>query len=747
MPGSGGALFNGVKDDAWGEESRTKRRRLSDDVESWVDATEESPLGNTLEVDPAGAMTNDSYVKKHVGSSSRAVQKRKGPFLEDSESDTEENSALNGPTEETRNETNITNNSENNDREEAVDDGAFEDFGDVEDAGEDESDQEEDAQERRWMERQRAVELEQAALEYLSSQNSDAKDILCPICNLQLNGLSEDDSSIHVNKCLDGTASPVKQPPIPAATNSNGNGASAFARPAKPAQKDPFAAAAPSLSDSAFTKLMAGKAEDSAWATAAAAETAARGRPSHERTCPFYKIVPGFALCVDAFRYGAVDGCRAYFLSHFHSDHYVGLTSSWSHGPIYCSRVTANLVREQLRVDARWVVELEFEREAEVESAPGVVVTMIPANHCPGSAMFLFEKVVSGQGGARRLQRVLHCGDFRASREMITHPLLRPDPVDQTTGKKRQQRIDTCYLDTTYLNPKYAFPSQSSVMQACADLCVSLDASPPDDMLRHSAVAQNGSAISQFLHPPPTAAQQPSPAATSLPPPRLLVVVGTYSIGKERLCVALAHALKSKIYAPPAKQRICACLEDPELAALLTSDPRAAQVHMAPLFELRAETLAAYLDAQQTPPAAQTQTTLDAGDAATGFGRFTHAVALRPTGWTYRAPRHSAAGGPRAATAPTLAAVLHGPAWKSPFSAADLTPQRGSTPRAAIYGVPYSEHSSFRELCAFACALRINRVVPTVNVGSAKTRERMRWWVERWAEEKRKSGLLSVDDF
>jgi DNA cross-link repair 1A protein len=76
-----------------------------------------------------------------------------------------------------------------------------------------------------------------------------------------------------------------------------------------------------------------------------------------------------------------------------------------------------------------------------------------------------------------------------------------------------------------------------------------------------------------------------------------------------------------------------------------------------------------------------------------------------------------------------------------------MTPQRGSTPRAAIYGVPYSEHSSFRELCAFACALRIDRIVPTVNVGSAKMRERMRWWVERWAEEKRKSGLLGADDF
>jgi DNA cross-link repair 1A protein len=484
---------------------------------------------------------------------------------------------------------------------------------------------------------------------------------------------------------------------------------------------------------------MAGKAEDAAWATAAAAETAARGRPAHERTCPFYKILPGFSICVDAFRYGAVDGCAAYFLSHFHSDHYVGLTASWAHGPIYCSRVTANLAREQLRVDGKWLVELEFERETEVANTPGVVVTMIPANHCPGSAMFLFEKV-SGQGPTRRLQRVLHCGDFRANREMVEHPLLRPDPVDPATGKKRQQRISTCYLDTTYLNPTYAFPSQPSVIQACAALVVSLSAAPPPDLLRASAAAQNGSAISQFLHP----SAGPPPLAPSSPPARLLVVVGTYSIGKERLCVALARALGSKIYAPAPKRRICACLEDAELTALLTPDPRAAQVHMAPLFELRPDALAAYLDAQQQPG---TQTTLDGSRAEEEQPRFTHAIALRPTGWTYRAPRSGSSTGPRAAAAPTLAAVLRGEAWKSRFSAADLAPQRGSTPRAAIYGVPYSEHSSFRELCAFACALRIDRVVPTVNVGSARTRERMRWWVERWAEEKRRNGLLAAEDF
>jgi len=45
----------------------------------------------------------------------------------------------------------------------------------------------------------------------------------------------------------------------------------------------------------------------------------------------------------------------------------------------------------------------------------------------------------------------------------------------------------------------------------------------------------------------------------------------------------------------------------------------------------------------------------------------------------------------------------------------------------------------------FCCALRINRIVPTVNVGSARSREKMKGWIEKWDAEKRKNGLFKVD--
>jgi len=500
---------------------------------------------------------------------------------------------------------------------------------------------------------------------------------------------------VHVNNCLDGT---------PNGNETNGNTPSTKdaklnraerAAIARPAQRDPFAVKVNGLS--AFSKMMAANAENTAWATAAANEASSRGKQAYERTCPFYKILPGFAVCVDAFRYGAVDGCRAYFLSHFHSDHYAGLTSSWRHGPIYCSRVTGNLVRQQLRVDPRWVVDLDFETMTEVPGTDGVRVTLIPANHCPGSALFLFEKRIG-----QRTQRILHCGDFRACPAHVQHPLLRPETVD-AAGKPREQRIDVCYLDTTYLSPKYAFPRQEEVVAACAELCVRLQRGEDVSDIR----ADRKSAMSQFL------SKTPSNGETS---GRLLVVVGTYSIGKERLCVGIARALGCRIWAPPAKQRVCACLEDEELTALLTDDPLGAQVHMQPMLEMRADTLAEYLGSLKP--------------------HFSRVVGFRPTGWNYR-PASSTVNNP------PVSAVLHAAAWRTRFTVKDLVPQRGSTRESSCFGVPYSEHSSFRELTLFVCALRIGRVIPTVNVGSRASRERMRAWIERCEGEKRRAGLFT----
>ncbi|KIW23007.1 uncharacterized protein PV07_11242 [Cladophialophora immunda] len=611
----------------------------------------------------------------------------------------------------------------------------------------------EEYMERKWMEEQRemgmdfddedskseteSVRTPRSAVEddvQIDAEESDSISI-CPICAGSLRGLSENQASAHVNACLDGNAEPLPklsklntaiEPPASNEIGATGSVSKRFQRAAiaRPAQSSPFSVSKDGKGGSAFTRLMSSHAEDAAWAEAAAHEAQSRGKPAYRRTCPFYKIMPGLYICVDAFRYGKVENQNAYFLSHFHSDHYIGLTSSWCHGPIYASKVTCNLMVQQLRVDPKWVVPLEFEKKVEVPNTKGVFVTMIPANHCPGSSLYLFEKVTGrNKDGTPKLTRILHCGDFRACPAHVSHPLLRPDIVDSITGLTKQQVIDTCYLDTTYLTPKYAFPSQHDVIDACAQMCVSLSKEIVDENDGWEKVKANraGSAMKKFLEQGEATLIKPDDEEADKKPKmrgRLLVVIGTYSIGKERICLGIAKALDSKIYAPPSKMRICLCLEDPELNARLTKNPLEAQVHMQTLMEIRAETLRDYL--------------------MTYKGHFARVVGFRPTGWSYRPPTS------RFTENPAVSTVLHSDGWKTRYTMRDLAPQRGSTRESNCFGVPYSEHSSFRELTMFCCALRINRIVPTVNVGSARTREKMKAWIEKWEAEKRKNGLFTV---
>jgi DNA cross-link repair 1A protein len=579
------------------------------------------------------------------------------------------------------------------------------------------------------------VEGEGSVMEDLEADPADDGQLTerCPICQGSMASVSADEATRHVNSCLDGNPTPLPQENVPVAQTDHAEPlelesseiSKRFSRNQipKPPQANPLEPSSINgVGRSAFSKLMSNNAEDSAWATAEASEKASRGRPAYQRFCPFYKNMPGLSICVDAFRYGAIEGCKAYFLSHFHSDHYIGLTASWRHGPIYCSKVTGSLVRHQLRTAEKWVVELEFEKQYEVPGTDGVLVTMIPANHCPGSSLFLFEKK-TGQGQNPHVKRILHCGDFRACPSHIGHPLLKPDVRDSISGKVRQQKIDICYLDTTYLNPRYSFPPQNDVITACADLCGSMSPNPDahDDIWDRSSRDLGTPAVSKYFTKVSESGKDAA-GPSSENKQRLLVVCGTYSIGKERICLAIAKALNSKIFASKAKIKICKQLGDEELSSRLTSDPLEAQVHMQMLMEIRAETLQEYLNSYKP--------------------HFSRIVGFRPSGWNFR-PRNSPI--ISAKTSPGSIAtqqILHAKEWKTRFGCKEFVAQRGSTKEAMCFGVPYSEHSSFRELAMFVMGLRIDKIVPTVNVGSRQSRAKMKAWTDRWISERRKHGLV-----
>ncbi|XP_038136498.1 DNA cross-link repair 1A protein [Cyprinodon tularosa] len=340
--------------------------------------------------------------------------------------------------------------------------------------------------------------------------------------------------------------------------------------------------------------------------------------------CPFYKKIPGTKFAVDAFRYGEIQGITTYFLTHFHSDHYGGLTKS-STFPIYCNKITGNLVKSKLRVADQYIHILPMNTEVNVE---GVRVILLDANHCPGAAMLLFF-LPDGQ-------TVLHTGDFRADPSMETYPEL------------LSCRVQTLYLDTTYCSPEYTFPRQQEVINFAANTAFEL-------------VTLN---------------------------PRTLVVCGSYSVGKEKVFLALAEVLGSKVSLSRDKYNTMCCLESQQIKERITTDWKAAQVHVLPMMQISFKKLQDHL--------------------ARFKAQYDRLIAFKPTGWTFS---------------------------EQVESVEDIQPQISGN--ISIYGIPYSEHSSFLELKRFVQWLKPLKIIPTVNVGNWASRKAMEKCFNDWLSETR----------
>jgi Cft2 family RNA processing exonuclease len=150
--------------------------------------------------------------------------------------------------------------------------------------------------------------------------------------------------------------------------------------------------------------------------------------------------------------------------THAHADHLSGLCEGWSRGRIVASTETAQiLLRRFPRISkSRFLafdIAPEQPREVFLNDENKLTVTLIHANHCPGSAMF----VVQGdfEGGTR-----LHTGDFRYD-EAIHHP---------KTCSALQQ-LSHVYMDTTFFHPSWIMPTKSQSTEMILEL------------LRHEALA------------------------------------------------------------------------------------------------------------------------------------------------------------------------------------------------------------------------------------------------------------------
>ncbi|KAL7682592.1 putative DNA repair metallo-beta-lactamase, ribonuclease Z/Hydroxyacylglutathione hydrolase [Plasmopara halstedii] len=323
---------------------------------------------------------------------------------------------------------------------------------------------------------------------------------------------------------------------------------------------------------------------------------------------PDFKCIKGTnpPFIVDGFNYACPENSSIYFLTHFHSDHYTGITKDFDCGIIYCTEVTAKLIVQDVQV------------------------TFMDANHCPGAAIILF--------CLKEGKTYLHTGDFRFHKKMLDYSPLQPfiptgkEIIDNNGKVVGLRRLDGVYLDTTYCNPKYTFPTQHVAINHAFEI-----------MDKHFKQE------------------------------KVLFLFGSYTIGKERLFMEIARKYQKKVCVSKAKLKVIKTFGWPaESMQLLTTETAVTNLHVVRMQDLHMDNLTVLL--------------------AKHHMRFHRIVAFRPTGWTFSSKN------PRS------------------MSSCCLNPSG----KICVYGIPYSEHSSFSELSDFVKVINPISIFPTVNCSSKR---------------------------
>ena len=239
-----------------------------------------------------------------------------------------------------------------------------------------------------------------------------------------------------------------------------------------------------------------------------------KGTNKSDRVIPAYKQLENTGILIDGFHFKSPVGI--YYLTHYHSDHYTGLTKNFDGRKLYCSHITARLVEMFFKITPPVLHPLELHKRHYLD---GIYVTLIDANHCPGANVLIYEVPLymcitnkdinanttdqynqsndtsshaSNVDGASCIVtpsrsdrpytgecRVwVHCGDFRYHRSMRDIFLTDSNMIESTIFPSSyhlsyysaayrslcshisQLNIYGVFLDTTYCNSRYNFPPQ-----------------------------------------------------------------------------------------------------------------------------------------------------------------------------------------------------------------------------------------------------------------------------------------------
>lgn len=116
---------------------------------------------------------------------------------------------------------------------------------------------------------------------------------------------------------------------------------------------------------------------------------------------------------VDRFKKISRVSCTSWFLTHFHADHYGGLSGSFNKGTIYCSPPTARLVHSRLKVPRACLVEVELHKPRIID---GELQTFSHAFFVSGGGLLAKRKTI--------MDVVVFCGFNESSASMISLKVL-----------------------------------------------------------------------------------------------------------------------------------------------------------------------------------------------------------------------------------------------------------------------------------------------------------------------------------